>query len=495
MQGENVVVRRPAKAMGVALPLFEITTWQLLILFQQELLFFAGIFFVIGAIDDFAVDFCWLWLKLKGRAHTEMVDCVSLAKADLAGEAAIFIPAWQEAEVIPDTIAHALGVWPHPNLRLYIGCYRNDPATIEAVMAAANGDPRLRLVVNDRAGPTTKADCLNRLYRALLEDEARAGRKARMVVFHDAEDMVDPAALKLLDLAIENADFVQLPVLALPQSNSRWIGSHYCEEFAESHGKGLVVRDALGAALPAAGVGCAVSRAALERLARARGAEGPFEAESLTEDYELGLKIAAQGGRCRFVRKRNLDGELIATRAYFPARLDHVVRQKTRWVHGIAFQGWDRLGWATGKRNANLAETWMRMRDRRGPLTALVMFVGYLLLVLSTFVWAIAAVGFGTSLEFSLALKLLLAANLFAFIWRMMWRFAFTAREFGIEEGLRAVLRIPITNIIAIMAGRRAFLAYIRSLVGHGVVWDKTPHFDHPSRTAKAALAHTLEAA
>lgn len=164
----------------------------------------------------------------------------------------------------------------------------------------------------------------------------------RMVVFHDAEDMVDPAALRLLDRAVATSDFVQLPVLPLPQPNSRWIGSHYCEEFAEAHGKGLVVRDALGAALPAAGVGCAVSRTALARLAAARGGTNPFETESLTEDYELGLRIADQGGRCRFVRARHTNGELVATRAYFPAWLDHVVRQKTRWIHGIAFQGWDR---------------------------------------------------------------------------------------------------------------------------------------------------------
>ena len=70
------------------------------------------------------------------------------------------------------------------------------------------------------------------------------------MVFHDAEDMVDPAALGLLDEAIaDGADFVQLPVEPLVPRQRRWlarhIGSHYCEEFAEAHGKALVVRDAL----------------------------------------------------------------------------------------------------------------------------------------------------------------------------------------------------------------------------------------------------------
>jgi adsorption protein B len=59
---------------------------------------------------------------------------------------------------------HCLSAWPHADLRLYVGCHRNDPATLAAVMRCAT-DPRLRIVVHDRGGPTTKADCLNRLYR------------------------------------------------------------------------------------------------------------------------------------------------------------------------------------------------------------------------------------------------------------------------------------------------------------------------------------------
>ncbi len=55
-----------------------------------------------------------------------------------------------------------------------------------------------------------------------------------MVVINDAEDMVDPAGLAMLDVAMDDADLVQLPVLPVPQPHSPWIGSQYCEEFAES---------------------------------------------------------------------------------------------------------------------------------------------------------------------------------------------------------------------------------------------------------------------
>ncbi|MDZ4271402.1 MAG: glycosyltransferase, partial [Erythrobacter sp.] len=219
--------------------ILELDLWQWASLLQHELLLFAGVFFLIGAVDDLAVDAVWLWLKASGQAVTQRRSRRSLQNRSLHGHAAVLIPAWQESAVIGATIRHMFDSWPQPNLRLYVGCYRNDPATLAAATAAARGDVRLRLVVHDRDGPSTKADCLNRLYAAMTTDEARAGHRFASVVFHDAEDMVDPAALGLLDETIaDGADFVQLPVEPLVQQRGGWIarhiGSHYCEEFAEA---------------------------------------------------------------------------------------------------------------------------------------------------------------------------------------------------------------------------------------------------------------------
>ena len=464
------------------LPSFE---WIALI--QHELLLFAAIFFLIGSIDDFAVDLYWLWLRLTRQEKTRRIDGEEWAVAPLTGDAAIFIPTWNESEVIGDTIAHTLAAWPQERLRLYIGCYKNDAATIDAAIKAAGGDPRLRLVIHDRAGPSTKADCLNRLYGALKADERRYRRTVRMVVLHDAEDMVDPAALALLDRGIEEADFVQLPVLPMPQGKSPFLGSHYCEEFAEAHGKAMVVRSAMGVALPGAGVGCAIASDMLQQLAARSGDGNPFRANSLTEDYELGIELAEFDARWSFVRRRHRNGELVATRAYFPSQLDHVVKQKTRWVHGIALQGWDRLGWTSGGQ-VRLGEMWMRLRDRRGPLTALVLLCGYALLMLSALGWGVSLLGEGKSMPLSPMVQWLLWINLAAFLWRAAMRFAFTAREFGVGEGLLAIVRIPIANIIAIMAGRRALWAYSRTLMGADIAWDKTPHFAHPARPAEAQV-------
>ncbi|NBW76795.1 MAG: glycosyl transferase family protein [Sphingomonadaceae bacterium] len=448
------------------------------LLAERELLLFAGFWIAVGLIDELAIDLSWLWLKLTGRARTRTLPA-GYGDAPLAGPLAVFIPAYAESAVIGVTIRHLLKTWQQDALRLYVGCYRNDPATLAAAVAAAAGDPRLRVVLVDAAGPTTKADCLNRLYAALQADEGRGARRFRGVILHDAEDMVHPAALQAIDAALGAVDFVQLPVRPVCVSGNTWIAGHYADEFTESHAKTMVVRNALGLALPAAGVGCGLSRGALDRLVALQaehGQAGPFSPEALTEDYEIGLILSNGGRGSAFLRLRAADGSLVATASCFPSTLAAAVRQKTRWIHGIAFQGWDRLGWS-----ARPLECWMALRDRRGPLTALVLAAAYALLAID----AVLVLGQLGALVPSVPLtethRLLLALGLIGLAWRALFKVLFVGQEYGWTEGLRAVLRIPVANVIAIMAGRRALLGYIRSLGGQPVGWDKTEHFAHPA--------------
>ena len=463
-------------------PLLDAMAWGI-DLAARELLLFALFWFLLGAIDELAVDLVWLWQKVRGRAQTGRV--IAPPASNLRGLTAVFIPAWSESEVIGTTIACMLRTWRQPELRLYIGCYRNDTPTIAAAMAAIGGEVRARIVIADRAGPTTKADCLNRLDAALRQDEARHGERFRAVVFHDAEDMVHPLALPAIDRALETCDFVQLPVRPEPGPGGHWIAGHYCDEFAEAHAKGMVVRAALGAALPAAGVGCGISRAMLDRLAEARRRAGgspcggPFAAEALTEDYELGLLTARLGVRGRFLRLRDGDGNLVATRSLFPDELGAAVRQKTRWIHGIALQGWDRLGWVRRP-----VDVWMALRDRRGPLTALVVAAAYLLMVVDALALALHALAGRPAPSPEPALRAMMAVGVVNLGWRAALRAVFTGREYGWKEGLRAVLRIPLANVILIVSGRRAFMAYLRSLAGVPVAWEKTVHRQHVAALA-----------
>jgi adsorption protein B len=457
---------------------------------EHELLVFASFWFILAAVDELAVDLCWLRLRLTRRVRDGHLP-KDYELRPLSGRPAVLVPAWHEADVIGEMIAHTLRAWPQEELTLFVGCYCNDAPTLAAAMAGAGDDPRVRLVVHGRLGPTTKADCLNRIYAALCAEEECSGRPFTSVIMHDAEDMVHPAALPVIDRVLADVHFVQLPVRPEPQPGSHWVAGHYADEFTEAHAKALVVRDALGAAIPAAGVGCGFAREALAKLAESRrtgGEDGPFSSECLTEDYELGLLLSSDGGTGRFLRLRDSAGELVATRAFFPNTLDAAVRQKARWVHGIAFQGWDRLGWS-----GRPIDIWMALRDRRGPLTAIVLAAAYGLIVIEAALSVARLLGWHDSMAVSPALRFMLSISFAGFVWRATWRFGFTAGEYGIAEGLRAVFRIPIANIIAIMAGRRALLAYFRALRGARPDWDKTLHSAHPA-AAGAARAPTVTA-
>ncbi|MBW6524136.1 glycosyl transferase family protein [Sphingomonas sp. RHCKR47] len=431
----------------------------------HESLLFAAIMFFIGGIDDLLVDLAYLFC----RRPAGTID--RLPAADTP-PLAIFIGAWDEQAVIGAMLTAALARLDYPDYRILVGCYPNDPATIAAVDAVAARDPRVCLVVGERPGPTTKADCLNTLWRALIRDDARAGRDTRAVVLHDAEDVLHPAELRVVAAHLRANALVQLPVVPLIDPAAPMVTGHYADEFALAHAVALPVRTALGAAMPLAGVGCAIRRDALDRLAHATG-DAPFEPASLTEDYELGLRVAALGYASCFVRVRDAKGALVAVRAYFPDTIRAAVVQKARWMTGIALAGWDRTGWGGRWRGVEL---WMRMRDRRAPLAVLTLAAGYLALV----AWAISTLGHlldgSAPPGVTDLLAALLSINASLLAWRLLVRARATAHEHGWREGLRSVPRAVLGNVIALLAVRRAVWRYVGMLAGHAPRWDKTTH-------------------
>ena len=441
----------------------------------HEFALFAACGFLIGGIDDLAIDLIWiartLWRWQTVYRRHPRATAATLGHA-IPGRLAIFVPAWREEAVIGAMIATARARLGPRDWRLYVGTYPNDPLTAAAVRRAAGDDARIRLVVGDVPGPTTKAGCLNWLWQAMRADERRERRFVKAVILHDAEDEVHRDELAVYDVLIDRFDLVQLPVEPVAVRGQGWrarfISLHYAGEFAESHRKQVVVREALGAAVPSAGVGCAIGRHALALAARRR--DGPFDPASLTEDYELGLRIGEAGGRGAFVTLRAADGAgMVAVRACFPATLGAAIRQKSRWVAGIALAGWDRLGWQGG-----LAERWMRLRDRRAPLAAMVIAAAYVAFVL----WLVAVYGAwraGVAAPVVLPTGLVYT-NLALLTWRILVRAGFTAHVDGAALAALTPLHMLLGNIVAIGAAGRAVLMYLGMVRSGRVRWDKTAH-------------------
>ncbi|WP_294325470.1 glycosyl transferase family protein [uncultured Sphingomonas sp.] len=440
----------------------------------RETMLFAGVGFLIGGLDDLAVDGAFLVRALRRWwRRTPEATLADFPVAGCSGRIAVLVPAWDEAAVIGAMLRATLARFDHPDWRLYVGAYPNDRATIAAIVAVATEDDRVRLTLTPHPGPTTKADCLNALWRAVMADGAAEGRPFTAMVLHDAEDVVHPGELRVYDHLLRRADTVQVPVLPLADRESRWVSGHYIDEFAEAHGRQLPVRGALGAELPLAGVGCAISADMLARIAERRGGL-PFDETSLTEDYELGLTVRALGGRGMFVRVlEDAGGPPVAVRAYFPARLDAAVRQKARWMTGIALAGWDRIGWQAG---GGLHEHWMRMRDRRAILGIPVLAVAYCALVAWGASGMLHAVRGSVAPVVDPALQLVLAINLCLLVWRTAMRWALVRRAYGRGEAWRSIPRMLVGNLVALLAARRAVVRYAATLRGRPLRWDKTAH-------------------
>jgi adsorption protein B len=436
-----------------------------------ELALFAAIGFLIFAANDLIVDLIYfgrrIWRATAVYSRYPRAFASQLGSPGEPGFIAILVPAWDEAAVIASMLRATLRRVEHGNYRIFVGHYRNDPATAAAIASVT--DDRVEAVSVEVDGPTTKADCLNHLYDALLFYETRTERTAKAVVLHDAEDVVHPLELALFDQLIDRAGVIQVPVLPLVDRSSPWIGGHYCDEFAEAHAKEMVVREAIGASIPLAGVGCAMAREPLARLAAMHDGR-PFVGGSLTEDYELGLRIGALGLKTMFVRIPATPGDraIVSSRGHFPSTLSVAVRQKARWLGGIALAGWDRLGWRGG-----LGERWMRMRDRRGPLAALLLIAAYGAALLWSQLWLAELLGAPVQARLDPVLVTLLQINLWLLVWRIFMRACFTTSAYGLGQGILSIPRMVVGNVIAVLAAGRAILLHIG---GGAKRWDKTAH-------------------
>ena len=444
---------------------------QILSRLTAELALFAGAGFLLFAVNDLAVDLIYFARRFWRRVtvysrHQRAYASYYLFNKD-PGFMAVLVPAWDEATVIAPMLKATLKRLEYDNYRIFVGHYRNDPATAAAIASIRHD--RIEVVELAAEGPTTKADCLNHLYDALVEYELAHECEAKAVVLHDAEDVVHRYELRIFDGLIDRAALIQLPVLPLVNPRSRWIAGHYCDEFAEAHVKELVVREAVGAAIPLAGVGCAIARRPLGQLAALQDGR-PFASGSMTEDYELGLRLGALGFKTMFVRIPAGPGErgVVASRGHFPSTLGSATRQKARWLGGIALSGWDRLGWSGG-----VGERWMRMRDRRGPLAAVLLLAAYAAAFLWSQMWLAEALGAPIDVRVDPALVMLLTINGWLLAWRVLMRAAFTTSAYGWRQGFLSIPRLVVGNVIAMLAAARAVSLHIGGGAKH---WDKTRH-------------------
>ncbi len=452
-----------------------------------------------SGLDDLFIDIVywlrWLWKSLviyRRHEHTNYHELYGPAEKPLA----IMVPAWNETGVIGHMAELAATTLDYENYHIFVGTYPNDPDTQRDVDEVCVRFPNVHKVVCARPGPTSKADCLNNVLDAILQFEQRARLTFEGFILHDAEDVVCEHELRLFNYLVGRKDLIQIPVYPFARQWNNFTSLHYLDEFAELHGKDVPVREALAGQVPSAGVGTCFSRRAVLTLIDA-GNGVAFDVQSLTEDYDIGLRLKAWGMEEIFVRFPVLryrrhpspenhlgqswrESHVICVREYFPERLATAVRQKSRWIIGIVYQGYRTHGWRHG-----LVLNYFLWRDRKGAISNFVSFAAMLILLHLIAIWLLQQVWteaprFVSIFEGKPWFEYLLTANFALMGNRMLQRIIFVSGYYGVKQGLLSIPRLLWGNLINFLANWRAIRQIIKCGDPRRVAWDKTTH-DFPS--------------
>jgi hypothetical protein len=186
-------------------------------------------------------------------------------------------------------------------------------------------------------------------------------------------------------------------------------------------------------------------REALEKLARV-SANRVFEPAALTEDYESGLRLHRLGCRQVFVPITRLGKEgrdFMAVREFFPKRWGTALRQRTRWVTGIALQGWERFGWA-----GTCSEVYWFWRDRKGLVSNPLGFIAN-----AVFVYGVATQMWNRLTPLAIELT---SITLAFQILRMAVRMSCVARVYGTVFALGVPVVIALNKVDRLKPGHIA---------------------------------------
>lgn len=454
----------------------------------------------ISGFDDLFIDI-YYWIRRVFRANTIYKRYPRMHHDELYSKEerplAIMIPAWQEKGVVGNMAELAASTLDYENYYIFVGTYPNDPETQAEVDAVCAAYSNVFKVVCAKPGPTSKADCLNNILDAIMQFERRAKVEFAGFILHDAEDVISPLELRLFNYLVDRKDLIQIPVYPLARQWHNFTSQSYIEEFAELHGKDVPVREAISGQVPSAGVGTCFSRQAINILLR-DGDGIAFDTQSLTEDYDIGFRLKAHGLEEAFVRfpvvKAAKNGQpvkrkflqsrrtmnTICVQEYFPDKFSSAVRQKSRWIIGIVFQGFKTHKWSS-----SFKLNYFLWRDRKGIFSNFLSFIAMIitlqLIAILMYQWFWPdAWQFMSVFAGDQWLVLLLWINFWLMVNRVLQRVIFVTSYYGLGQGLLSILRLFWGNLINFMANWRALKQVLSHDSVHRIAWDKTTH-DFPN--------------
>lgn len=226
----------------------------------------------------------------------------------------ILCPLYREAAIVGDLLTALDRIdYPQDSLDIKLLVETDDAATVDAALEGARTRPHVEVVALAPAAPRTKPKALN-------AGLARA-RGAYLTVF-DAEDRPHPLQLRAAIAAFEDGGAelacVQAP-LSIDNAGASWISRQFAAEYAIQFREILPLLAALKLPLPLGGSSNHLRTDVLRAV-------GGWDAYNVTEDAELGYRLARDGWRTSTIGPPTSE-EAPAT---FPAWL----RQRSRWIKG-----------------------------------------------------------------------------------------------------------------------------------------------------------------
>ncbi len=431
--------------------------------FLLTAMFVVSVLINISSMDDALIDLIAFGIIRHGLKDLEEGSGIQVPPM------AVFIANWHEEDVLGRMVEGNLQRIPYENVMLYLGVYPNDTGTLRvAKELEAKYPDRVHVIVNTLQGPTSKGQMLNEMFRQVYAGDDGP----EMAVLHDSEDIIDPRTFRVYASYAKEYDFIQVPVFSLNRGKGAYVASTYMDEFAERHTREMIVRNAVGATIPSAGVGTCMTRKLLKHFLATRGQV--LMSGTVTEDYILGVEAKRAGFKSAFAavsaNAEDAGLDFVATREFFPKTLAASIKQKTRWVYGINFEAARKLGW-----EGDLWDKYFFMRDRKGIITNVLPPISLVLLILLVSgIIDPAYMPYQVEGPFAVSLTI----NFIALVSRYVIRVSACKQVYGMYDLLGVAVRWPVGLYINAVAVFRAWKTYVgeSNFATRPIVWSKTAH-------------------
>lgn len=359
----------------------------------------------------------------------------------------LLVPLYREAEIAAHLLPRLAAIdYPRDSLDLCLIVEEEDTTT-RASLASLNLPRWAQVVEVPRGKLRTKPRALN---------FALPFARGSIIGIYDAEDLPHPR--QLIEVATQ---FARLPSdtaclqgrLDYYNADANWLARCFTLEYAAWFRAILPGLDRLGLVVPLGGTTLFLRRSALDAV-------GGWDAHNVTEDADLGLRLARHGFRTEVIH--------IVTEEEANARLWPWVRQRSRWLKGYA------MTWFVHMRRPRMLQRdlgWARFAGVQ------VLFLGTLTqLAMAPLIWSfwLPVLGLPHPLAGSLPASLFWVIGA-AFLLSTVAEIVIHAWAVSVAGKARLIRWIPLLAIyypLATLACWRGIL----QIVSRPFYWDKTAH-------------------